>query len=591
MGKRTLAMILCIIICINLVPVTALAASQRDTSFEETLAGDLKSLGLFKGVSDTDFDLNRAPSRLEAIIMLIRVLGAEQEALNGSWTHPFTDVPQWADKYVGYAYQNGLTKGMSDTLFGTGTADAGAYLTFMLRSLGYSDTGGADFTWQNPYDLAESIGILPDCVNRTTFWRADVATISYAALPVTVKGTGKTLAQKLISAKVFTLDEYEANYDAKAITAYEDDPDELTAEEIFKQCSPAVFYIEAYDSKGAYTGFGSGFMIDDTGTAVTNYHVIDRAQKVIITFPETGEIYDILGVCDYDELEDWAIIKLDGAGFSYLKLAPESAVIGGATVYAIGSPLGLQNTISQGLISNPKREFSNGTTFIQTSAAMSSGSRGGALIDGYGEVVGIISDWYVDGQNLNLALPVSTISDSKKSDPIPLTTLFSLSEKELHKLAFAALRDWIVENYNGMIGENPMYSETYDDETYSLRYDKKNGTIVLEMAYYQNDYLQVTNISLVQTIQNYGSTLVIYDVSSSKPVDVFSGKGSIDAASFGEDTDFVFSGYAGYTIDLAQCQRIAKLMFLESLDFAGHVFSDYIPKYRLSDFGFTSLDS
>ena len=136
----------------------AAADAGRDVAYEESLAADLKQLGLFKGVSETNFDLKRAPTRLEALVMLIRILGKEQDALNETREHPFTDVPAWADAYVGYAYENGLTKGMSATKFGSGDAGAGTYLTFVLRALGYSDTDGADFTWDNPYGLARRIG-------------------------------------------------------------------------------------------------------------------------------------------------------------------------------------------------------------------------------------------------------------------------------------------------------------------------------------------------------------------------------------------------------------------------------------------------
>lgn len=87
------------------------------------LASDLKALSLFKGVFDTDFDLSRAPTRTEAVVILIRVLGKESEAQGGDWTQPFGDVAPWADKYIGYAYQEGLTKGVSDTEFGSGNAN------------------------------------------------------------------------------------------------------------------------------------------------------------------------------------------------------------------------------------------------------------------------------------------------------------------------------------------------------------------------------------------------------------------------------------------------------------------------------------
>lgn len=217
--KKVIAMLLCLILCISVVPVGALAAS-RDTTYEETLASDLKTLGLFQGVSDTDFALGRAPTRTEALIMLIRVLGKESEALNGTWNHPFTDVAAWADCYVGYAYETGLTKGVSDTQFGTGTANAAMYLTFVLRALGYSDQTGGDFTWDNPFSLAKQVGILPDCVQTSSFLRADVVLVSYAALPVRLKNSPQTLAQKLMADGVFTQAAFDACYDRSALDTY-----------------------------------------------------------------------------------------------------------------------------------------------------------------------------------------------------------------------------------------------------------------------------------------------------------------------------------------------------------------------------------
>ena len=195
--KRIVSMMLAVIMVLSMMPC-AVAAGSRDVSYEETLAADLKELGLFKGVSDTNFGLGRAPSRIEALVMLVRLLGKEQEALNGPWQHPFTDVPQWASPYVGYAYAHGLTKGVSATTFGSGDANAQTYLTFMLRALGYSDTNGADFTWDSPYALATELGILFDLVDLDNFWRADVVLVSYAALPVRLKDSRQTLADKLI---------------------------------------------------------------------------------------------------------------------------------------------------------------------------------------------------------------------------------------------------------------------------------------------------------------------------------------------------------------------------------------------------------
>lgn len=184
-----------------------------DMAEAERQASALKRLGLFKGVSDTDFDLNRAPSRTEALVMLIRVLGEESEVLNGNWSHPFTDVAAWADKYIGYAYEKGLSGGISASEFGTGNASANMYLTFVLRALGYNDKSG-DFNWNEPDALAKSVGILPGNVDTSNFLRADVVHISWAALEARLKEESWTgarkLSENLIAVGMFTSEDYRA---------------------------------------------------------------------------------------------------------------------------------------------------------------------------------------------------------------------------------------------------------------------------------------------------------------------------------------------------------------------------------------------
>ncbi len=185
-----------------------ITAESRDFADELAVAEQLKSLGLFKGVSDTDFALEREPSRVEALVMLIRLLGKESEATATSAEHPFTDVADWADKYVAYAYSEGLTNGISASQFGNSNAQASTYLTFVLRALGYSDTNGEDFTWNDPFTLAKEVGILTDDVDTETFLRADVVLVSKNALAAKLKNSDTTLAQKLISEGVFTKDAY-----------------------------------------------------------------------------------------------------------------------------------------------------------------------------------------------------------------------------------------------------------------------------------------------------------------------------------------------------------------------------------------------
>ena len=211
--KKTLAWLFCILMCLSLFP-TVHAANPGDIGFETSLALQLKQLGLFRGASEqedgtADFDLNREPSREEALIMLIRALGKEDKARGYGKTHPFTDVPAWADGYVSYAYENGLTKGVSDTLFGAGdTASAEAYLTFMLRALGYTEGEYGDFIYDGSQALAAWCGVLPAPVDGTDFLRSDVVKVTCAALYASLKGTRTTLWEHLSSEGVFTREQF-----------------------------------------------------------------------------------------------------------------------------------------------------------------------------------------------------------------------------------------------------------------------------------------------------------------------------------------------------------------------------------------------
>lgn len=416
MRKRIASVLLALALCIGLLPTVGIAAG-RDTSREEILAADLKELGLFKGVSDTDFALGRAPDRTEALVMLIRILGKEGEALNGRWTHPFTDVPAWADKYVGYAYQTGLTNGVGGTLFGGGTTASGyMYLTFVLRALGYSDANGLDFTWDNPYELATQVGILSQGTNTEDFLRSDVVRVSYAALPVKLKGSDQALYEKLIGSGAFTREQYDAVYDPEALQGNVPSADKtvLTSEQIAVACAPAVFYIDIYAMNGTLAGSGSGFFISADGLAVTNFHVAANSSQLVITTKD-GETYSDVTILDGDRENDLALLRVAGSNFPYLELADSSQVVQGQKAYAIGSPLGLENTMSEGIISNPKRVL-DGTQYLQISVPIAPGSSGGALLNEAGKVIGVTTAGFANSTgDLNLAIPSNRIASLDKT--------------------------------------------------------------------------------------------------------------------------------------------------------------------------------
>lgn len=215
--RARFAALLCVLLCTSLVS-TAFAVETRDFGFETGLATRLETLELFLGVGEkedgsTDFALDRAPNRAEALTMLVRAMGKESESNAMTGRHPFSDVPAWADGIVSYAYMNGLTKGVSNDNFGTNdTASAEMYLTFMLRALGYSDASGGDFTWDAPWALAETCGLLPPQVDRDTFLRADVVDITCAALYANLKGSQTKLHESLAKSGVFTTEAFSAAF-------------------------------------------------------------------------------------------------------------------------------------------------------------------------------------------------------------------------------------------------------------------------------------------------------------------------------------------------------------------------------------------
>ena len=197
-------------------------------------ADTLRELGLFGGTGVDEsgnpvYGLDAIPTRAQAIVMLIRLLGDEQAALGGQWRHPFTDVDEWADPYIGYAFEKGLTYGISAASFGSNnTALPVMYLTFMLRALGYSDSGETpDFSYDEASSFAMSIG-LTDKDYPGEFLRGDIAIISLSALDLKMKNSDVTLIQSLIIKGAV---DAQTAYDAGFVVPFEGETTEETEAE------------------------------------------------------------------------------------------------------------------------------------------------------------------------------------------------------------------------------------------------------------------------------------------------------------------------------------------------------------------------
>ncbi len=190
-SQKMLSVVVIAILVMVFTAIPAFAATY------DRCADSLNELGLFQGTT-TGYDLESSPNRVQAAVMMVRLLGQEEAALAADYAHPFTDVPSWADDYIAYMYEKGLTTGMSSTVFGSDTlCDAQMFYVFTLRSLGYSDAD-KDFTYAAAQEFALNSGLTP-IYKENSFLRDDMVAIAYSALAAPMKDDSGTLLDKLVA--------------------------------------------------------------------------------------------------------------------------------------------------------------------------------------------------------------------------------------------------------------------------------------------------------------------------------------------------------------------------------------------------------
>jgi S1-C subfamily serine protease len=198
---------------------------------------------------------------------------------------------------------------------------------------------------------------------------------------------------------------------------------DLSIQQIYERSAPAVVQITS--SIGGGSGFGgggqalgSGFVIDKDGHIVTNFHVVDGATSIEVSFSNQDTLDAVLvGV---DPSTDLAVLKVDAGAraLTVLPLADSDEVTVGDAVVAIGNPFGLERTVTAGIVSALQRNVTapNGATIdhvIQTDAPINSGNSGGPLFDAVGEVIGVNSQIQTAGGSGNVgigfAVPSNTV--------------------------------------------------------------------------------------------------------------------------------------------------------------------------------------
>lgn len=245
-------------------------------------------------------------------------------------------------------------------------------------------------------NVGETFTLKLSGTSKTVTWKSSKKSVA------TVSSKGKVTAKKAGTATI-TATCSGKTYKCK-ITVKDK---ELDSKEIYAKCCDSVVEVNAG------IALGSGFYISKY-EIVTNYHVIDGATELSIITMD-GEEYEVQEVEGFDQELDLAVLKVGHKGTPMTKNT--HGITMGETTYTIGSSLGFTNTFSNGMVSNTER-IMDGVNYIQTNTAISQGNSGGPLINAYGEVMGVTTASFTEGQNLNVAINISELDKLDLSDPI-----------------------------------------------------------------------------------------------------------------------------------------------------------------------------
>ena len=164
-------------------------------------------------------------------------------------------------------------------------------------------------------------------------------------------------------------------------------------------------------------GLGSGFFLNEDGFLITNFHVVEGETQISVEVyhQKDGQLerktYKLVRIIALNKFADLALLKVedkDAPRFKYVALGSADALSVGESVFAIGSPLGLERTVTEGILSTKTREM-GGSLYLQTTAQINPGNSGGPLFNLSGEVVGVTNMKVSSGEGLGFAIPVESV--------------------------------------------------------------------------------------------------------------------------------------------------------------------------------------
>ena len=406
MKKKLIALFCLLSLLLTTVPAAALEGEALRS------ADLLATLNLVNGKENGDYALDTPATRAQAAVLLVRLAGGESAAKKDGQRTAFRDLPVWARDEIVYAARQGWAYGASASAFNPNEPiSANAWFGMLLRMLGYSEKAN-DFRPEDAPAFAQRIGLVSGSYSGN-LTRGDLFASMAEALQFSYKGQDLTVLEKLI--QTGTCSRYTAN--ALGLLNRE-----LTARQLADRHMSAVFCMDLYNNEAAVsdktpTSNASGFFISADGLAVTNYHSIEGSLYATATLC-TGDVYEIDRVIYYDKEIDIAVIRVSQtsvtnqttSAFAYLDLAGTDDIRHGDIVYTLGNPLGLGLAVSSGIISDIARDVDRyQLPCVMSTASISQGSSGGALLNVYGQVIAVTSGAYTYGNNMYLAVPVDPV--------------------------------------------------------------------------------------------------------------------------------------------------------------------------------------
>lgn len=191
--------------------------------------------------------------------------------------------------------------------------------------------------------------------------------------------------------------------------------------QLIEKIRRAVVTVIIYDGADRVRGMGSGFFINEAGHLITNFHVLAQASRAEVKTHD-GRVYPVKMALAEDPQADLIRVVADlppGESCPFLQISNQRARVG-ERVLVVGSPLGLDQTVTDGMVSG-LRNIPRMGELLQISAPISPGSSGGPVVNLQGEVLGVAKGFLARGQNLNFAIPGFRVLALKEGPPRPLT--------------------------------------------------------------------------------------------------------------------------------------------------------------------------